>query len=287
MREHLWRTPPGAAMRPPVTDDAVRDAQRRLGVKLLTSYVELLKVRNGGYLRYDSHPAAVPTSWATDHVGVEHIMGIGPGPAGNILDTPWLVEEWGMPEGLVLLSGDGHTWIALDYRSCGPSGEPSVVWIDNELDEEVRLAPDFQTFLDGLVPGNHRHVFGLEIIGTCSASLVSGTALIVYWRSWGVSSIPRSQRARPIPVSLVRSPNGTAIWTATAISGCRPIGHSGGMSSTRSTPSAAGSWSATLVRTIQSALRPYSPSTFPTPLSSSTVHAGCSSVHNSHYWFLP
>ncbi len=160
MREHLWRTPPGAAMRPPVTDDAVRDAQRRLGVKLLTSYVELLKVRNGGYLRYDSHPAAVPTSWATDHVGVEHIMGIGPGPAGNILDTPWLVEEWGMPEGLVLLSGDGHTWIALDYRSCGPSGEPSVVWIDNELDEEVRLAPDFQTFLDGLVPGNHRHVFG-------------------------------------------------------------------------------------------------------------------------------
>jgi hypothetical protein len=61
-----------------------------------------------------------------------------------------LLREWGMPEGFVLLTGDGHWWIALDYRRSGPDGPPSVVWYDNEMDEDVQLAADFETFVHGL-----------------------------------------------------------------------------------------------------------------------------------------
>ena len=45
-----------------------------------------------------------------------------------------------------------QNWIALDYRRCGPAGEPSVWWLDTERDESLELAPSFETFVRGLVP---------------------------------------------------------------------------------------------------------------------------------------
>ncbi|WP_425558976.1 hypothetical protein [Kutzneria kofuensis] len=45
------------------------------------------------------------------------------------------------------LSGDGHTWIALDYRR---PGEPSVVWLDADQNTELPLAADFRSFVEGL-----------------------------------------------------------------------------------------------------------------------------------------
>lgn len=42
--------------------------------------------------------------------------------------------------------------LCLDYRDCGPTGEPRVVHIDQELDYKVTLvAPDFESFIRGLV----------------------------------------------------------------------------------------------------------------------------------------
>ncbi|MGY3215794.1 hypothetical protein ACVWWV_000296 [Bacillus sp. TE9122W] len=32
------------------------------------------------------------------------------------MDSAYLIKEWELPEGLVLISGDGHTWVAMDYR---------------------------------------------------------------------------------------------------------------------------------------------------------------------------
>ena len=79
-----------------------------------------------------------------------------------------------MPKGIVLLCGDGHTWVALDYRACGPTGEPPVTWFDNEMEEEILLAPNFQTFLDGLVRGDRRHVFGFVGVGDTPDQLLAG-----------------------------------------------------------------------------------------------------------------
>ena len=42
--------------------------------------------------------------------------------------------------------------IFLDYRECGPQGEPKVVHIDQELDYEITpLADCFEEFIRGLV----------------------------------------------------------------------------------------------------------------------------------------
>lgn len=138
----------------PLTDDAVREAEALLGVRLPEALLELLRVQNGGTVvdERSAFPTTERTSWAPDHVPFDSLMGIGTsGGSLSLLDTPYLVEEWGLPSPVVLLTGDGHTWIALDYRA---GGEPSVVWLDVDDESELALAPDLRTFLDGLVPAD-------------------------------------------------------------------------------------------------------------------------------------
>jgi hypothetical protein len=69
----------------------------------------------------------------------------------SILDTAYLTKEWSLPEKQVLLTGDGHWWISLDYRQ---GATPTVAWIDVEEGDELQLAGSFREFLDGLLPGS-------------------------------------------------------------------------------------------------------------------------------------
>lgn len=42
--------------------------------------------------------------------------------------------------------------IFLDYRVCGPSGEPTVVHVNQEIDYEItQLAQNFTQFINGLI----------------------------------------------------------------------------------------------------------------------------------------
>ncbi|MFI1469014.1 SMI1/KNR4 family protein [Streptomyces wuyuanensis] len=138
---------------PPLTAAVVRDAERRLGVRLPVSLLEILRVQNGGVVAelWNAFPTGVPTSWSENHVPLDDMMGIGRHDGRlSLLDTAYLVEEWGLPSPVVLLSGDGHCWIALDYRVCGNRGEPCVTWFDVDDGTELPLAADFRTFVERL-----------------------------------------------------------------------------------------------------------------------------------------
>ncbi len=132
----------------------VADAESSLGVNLPLEFIELLQIQNGGYTMGFAYPMAQKTSWADDHVPLPDLAGIGAALGGgnsaqNILSTEYLTKEWGLPHKQVLLSGDGHFWITLDYRR---RHAPSVAWIDVECGEDVQIAPSFAAFLSGLVP---------------------------------------------------------------------------------------------------------------------------------------
>lgn len=140
-------------VQPPLTDEMVIDAEVILGVRLPSALLELLRVQNGGGVvdAWNSFPTTQPTSWCDSHVPFDTVEGIGTAKGTiSLLDTPYLVQEWGLPSPLVLLTGDGHWWIALDYSGCWPGGEPSVSRFDTELDQEQHLAADFRTFVESL-----------------------------------------------------------------------------------------------------------------------------------------
>ena len=138
---------------PPLTEEMIAKAEEILGVKLPSGLIALLKIQNGGYTSGFAHPMKQRTTWAEDHVPLDDLAGIVLDPehetAQNLLKTEYMTEEWGLPEKQVLLSGDGHYWITLDYRH---GSEPSVAWIDVECGEDMQIAKSFDDFLAGLVP---------------------------------------------------------------------------------------------------------------------------------------
>jgi hypothetical protein len=140
---------------PPLTDEMVAEAERQLDVKLPTEYLALLRVQNGGYTRGFGYPMSRPTTWADDHVPLGALSGIVLDPnhstALNILHTQYLTREWDLPPRQVLLNGDGHWWISLDYRA----GEiPTVAWLAIDSGEDFQIAPSFASFLAGLLPNS-------------------------------------------------------------------------------------------------------------------------------------
>jgi hypothetical protein len=141
----------------PVTDVVVAKVERTLGYRLPRAYVALMTSQNGGIPAKTCHRAPSPTSWAVDHVALHGISAIGTKKryslCGEMGSTFW-IEEWGYPPIGVYFAdcpSAGHDMFCLDYRDCGPSGEPKVVHVDQELDYRVTLiAGSFEDFIRGL-----------------------------------------------------------------------------------------------------------------------------------------
>jgi hypothetical protein len=138
---------------PPLTNEMLEQAEQFLGVKIPKELTALWRVQNGGYTQGFVFPCPRPTSWAEDHVPVMELFGIGSpvGPKGihNVLNSKYMIDEWGLPANQVLLTGDGHWWITLDYRK---SAEPRVTWLDIDSGQDFELAPSFKEFFSNLVP---------------------------------------------------------------------------------------------------------------------------------------
>ncbi|MFB9326355.1 Imm51 family immunity protein [Paenibacillus aurantiacus] len=142
----------------PPTDELIASVEEELGYKLPAAYIALMKRQNGGIPRHTSFPTDVATSWADDHIAITGIMGIGRDKSYSIcgdLGSSFMIEEWGYPDiGVVICDcpSAGHDVVMLDYRHCGKDGEPEVIHVDQEDDYEITfLAPDFETFIRGLV----------------------------------------------------------------------------------------------------------------------------------------
>ena len=137
---------------PQLTDEMISIAENILKVKLPTLLLDLLKIQNGGYTKGFAYPMTVKTTWAENRVPLSELFGIVTDKtietAQNILDSAYMTKEWGLPEKQVLLIGDGHWWITLDYRN---GDNPNVRWVDVECNEDILVADNFDNFINGLV----------------------------------------------------------------------------------------------------------------------------------------
>lgn len=142
----------------PPTDELIAEVEEELGYKLPASYIHLMKLQNGGIPRNTCFPTKEATSWADDHIAITGIMGIGRDKSYSLsgeFGSPFMIEEWGYPDiGVVFCDcpSAGHDVVMLDYRDCGPQGEPQVVHVDQERDYRITfLASNFEDFIRGLV----------------------------------------------------------------------------------------------------------------------------------------
>lgn len=140
---------PSKATSPPLSEEARAECEQRLGRTLPSAYLELLTAEgNGGKLRRDLFPHPELPQGAQ----IGYLLGVG-GPRG-VAALQILAGHWKYPvaEG-VLIASEGPKALLLDYAT---GAEPSVVFVDMKHPEgplAVTLAPDFATFLAGLVDG--------------------------------------------------------------------------------------------------------------------------------------
>lgn len=133
----------------PAGDEDIAAAEKELGYKLPESYKQLIKVHNGGVLKKNT-----VTVDDTDYYA-EGLYGIDPEAKHSLLSRQFgnrfWIEEWEYPEiGIVIADtpSAGHDMFFLDYRKCGPAGEPAVVLVDQEFDYAILpVADSFEEFL--------------------------------------------------------------------------------------------------------------------------------------------
>lgn len=101
------------------------------------------------------------TTWAEDHIALHALFAIGNTKEYSLcgaMGAAFWPEERSYPTiGIYFADcpSAGHDMLCLDYRACGPQGEPTVVHVDQEWDYRITLvAPTFEAFVRGLEPAD-------------------------------------------------------------------------------------------------------------------------------------
>ncbi|MCM3786145.1 SMI1/KNR4 family protein [Neobacillus mesonae] len=142
---------------PPLTEQMIQNAEKKLKVTLPKSYIELLTDQyNGGSLRFDGF-----SDDEDGHYTIYEIEGIGE-EFGGILGSLETAEEFELPKGLIPYAGDGHYLYCFDYRTSGPYAEPTITHVYTEEFTVTHLADNFEGFIDKLFDSYHSYVFGFE-----------------------------------------------------------------------------------------------------------------------------
>lgn len=139
------------------SDAMIAEVEMRLGYKLPHSYIQFMKQHNGGMPHKTFRPSKEPTSWSEAGAEINGFFGIEISKDYSLcggLGSRSKIESWAYPDIGVYIADTptaGHDMIALDYRYCGPNGEPEVVHVaQNDFFTITYLADDFESFICGL-----------------------------------------------------------------------------------------------------------------------------------------
>ncbi|MDY0944257.1 SMI1/KNR4 family protein [Priestia megaterium] len=145
----------------PINDEIIKKTEIILDVKLPSSLVDLMKIKNGGGLNY---PYFILPDGDTESIPYgerARISEIDPIHFENddmsILSSEELLKEVKLTGKFVVLWTDFHYWVVLDYRS--RSQDPAVIYIAENFSastydttewEYIKIADTFDGFLKQL-----------------------------------------------------------------------------------------------------------------------------------------
>ena len=138
---------------PPVSDEIVKKAECKLGIKFPKEYIELLKESNGGMVQFNKvyingyGECEFPYLLGIDLESSSEDDDVG------IFSFTEDIKEYSLPEKIVILCWETypHSYFALDYTNC--TENPAVVYFyenypeDNVPYSKTIVAPTFKEFL--------------------------------------------------------------------------------------------------------------------------------------------
>ena len=144
---------------PELTDEMILAVERELGYKLPESYIWLMKHHNGGFLEKTDFLLGYELPLIGDRTMMRILYQITTDDCVCAVNgeygTKFLIEDWGYPD-IGVAIGEGifgaHEVFFLDYRACGPQGEPKVSHVDQEYNYRITvLAENFEEYIRKLV----------------------------------------------------------------------------------------------------------------------------------------
>lgn len=142
------------------SDEIIALVENELGYKLPSSYIDLCRYHQNGGMVKKSQISTQNGSFL-----VSAIFSIGNSKGHSLCGgtgSKFWVKDWEYPDiGIYFADAPsaGHDMFCLDYRKCGPQGEPQVVHVDQEGDYEITVvAKDFETFVRNLTPEEEEDV---------------------------------------------------------------------------------------------------------------------------------
>lgn len=135
-----------------LTDNRIKEVEEFLEYKLPKSYIELLKIQNGGYINYEN-------CWLTAIYGIGENNKVFYG-LEELFDTAKV--EWEYPSIWIPFgeTQSGHDWYVMDYSVVDQNGEPRIVRIENEDDNSRYLvANNFEEFINKVY--NNEDIHGI------------------------------------------------------------------------------------------------------------------------------
>ena len=154
----IWDVESGQYRLNDLSEEDIQLAEDYFGVKLPDVYIKLLKKQNGGTLTYNAIPVALNRWDGDDYLEIDNLCGIKKDK--GIMETDYFKQEWGISKrNIILISGDGHSWFALDYNH---GEEPKVIYIETDTERITQIYDTFQEFINHLFIHEHHDEEGLR-----------------------------------------------------------------------------------------------------------------------------
>ncbi|MEE1398718.1 SMI1/KNR4 family protein [Ruminococcus sp.] len=126
---------------PPFTEEELKQTEQSIGWKFPRSYLELLKIQNGGMINFDEFDE----SWLSVIYGISSKKGSIADMYDNWI-SGWEYPNIGIPFGET--QSAGHDMYFMDFRMVDENGEPRIVLVDNEMGNSVTVvANNLEEFL--------------------------------------------------------------------------------------------------------------------------------------------
>lgn len=151
MKKQVWQSSQVDQYR--LSDLVVTDIpiiEKQLGILLPQSYIDVLLEQNGGYLARNQMLVTGET------LICEGLFGASCQDEAGILMTPYLQQEWQLPQKVCVIGGEGPSWFVLDYRL--NRGEPVVSYLDTEAEVDIVISQNFVSFIDSLQPSTEEPI---------------------------------------------------------------------------------------------------------------------------------